>query len=136
GGPGAAGRREQPDPADRPGTGEAGARGRVLHREEALPERRLLLRHHPRGDGLPDIDVHADLRPLAHGGLDLAVEGDDRGRARQGRPSPPAPRRPGATRLRGRRESRLSGPPIAKCKGPAETRGLFSAVIRGFAATW
>ena len=42
----------------------------LLHREEALPERRLLLGHHPRRDGLPDLDVHADLRARPHRRLD------------------------------------------------------------------
>ena len=40
--------------------------------KQALSERRLLLGHHPRGDGLPDLDVHADLRGGAHRRLDLA----------------------------------------------------------------
>ena len=53
----------------------------LLHRAEALPERRLLFGHHPRRDRLPDLDVHADLRARAHRRLDLAVEGDARGSA-------------------------------------------------------
>ncbi len=46
--------------------------------KKLYPERRFLLGHHPRGDGLPDRDVHADLRAGAHRRLDLAVEGNDR----------------------------------------------------------
>ena len=46
--------------------------------KKLYPERRFLLGHHPRGDGLPDLDVHADLRAVAHRRLDFAVEGDDR----------------------------------------------------------
>ena len=53
--------------------------GRVLHRAQALSERRLLLGHHAAGDGHPDLDVHRALRPGAHRRLDRAVERDDRG---------------------------------------------------------
>jgi hypothetical protein len=49
---------------------ERRAGGSLFRREEAVPERGFLFRHHPRGDGLPDLDVHADLRAVAHGGLD------------------------------------------------------------------
>ena len=58
---------------------------RVLHREETVPERRLLLGHHPGSDGLPDLDVHTDLRPVAHGRLDRPVERDDRGQRTEDR---------------------------------------------------
>jgi citrate synthase len=78
------------------------ARRPLFRREEALPERGFLFRHHPRRDGLPDLDVHADLRAVAHRRLDQPVEGDDRrpalkiGRPRQlytgnDRSPPPAP---------------------------------------------
>jgi citrate synthase len=65
-GAGPAGDREQPRFWHRHGAGAHRARGRLLHREEALPQRRFLFRHHPRRDGLPDLDVHADLRGRAH----------------------------------------------------------------------
>jgi citrate synthase len=44
------------------------APGRLLHQAQALPERRLLLGHHLRGDGLPDRDVPGPLRDPAHAG--------------------------------------------------------------------
>ena len=64
----------------------AGARahravGRLLHREEALSEHRLLFGHHAQGDGLPDHHVHGAVRGRAHRRLDRAVEGNDRGSA-------------------------------------------------------
>ena len=43
-----------------------------------------------RGDGLPDHDVHRAVRGRAHGRLDRAVEGDDRGPAAEDRPPAPA----------------------------------------------
>jgi citrate synthase len=42
----------------------------LLHREEALSEHRLLLRHHPAGTGLPDLHVHGAVRGGAHRRLD------------------------------------------------------------------
>ena len=69
-GAGASRHREQPDAAGGEGAGADRARGRVLHREEALSQRRLLLRHHPRRHRLPDLAVHADLRAGAHRRLD------------------------------------------------------------------
>jgi citrate synthase len=41
----------------------------VLHREEAVPERGLLLGHHPVGHRLPHHHVHRAVRPGAHRGL-------------------------------------------------------------------
>ena len=65
-------------------------RGSVLRRQEAVSQRRLLFRHHPRSDGLPDLDVHADLRSKPHGRVDQPVEGAaERSRA-EDRPPPPA----------------------------------------------
>src|SRR5690606_5693263 len=93
------------DAAGRQGTRADRARGRIFHREEALSERRFLLGHHPRGDRLPDLDVHADLRAGPHRRLDLAVEGDARGSEPAHRPSAPALYRRDAARLRGYRES-------------------------------
>ena len=52
------------------------ARGRLLRRAQALPERRLLLGPHLPGDGLPGRDVPGALRHPAHGGLARAVGGD------------------------------------------------------------
>ena len=70
------GHREEPAPrhcartrADRP-------RGRILHLAEALSQRRLLLRPHLPGDGVPGRHVRGDVRHRAHGGLGGAVGGD------------------------------------------------------------
>ncbi len=46
----------------------------VLRREQALPERRLLLRHRPEGDRHPDAEMFtADFRAGPHGRLDHAA---------------------------------------------------------------
>src|SRR5262249_37209304 len=63
------------------------ARGRVLHRAQALPERRLLQRHHLSRHGHPDEHVHGDVRPGPPAGLDRALEGDARGREDQDQPA-------------------------------------------------
>ena len=51
--------------------------GQLLHGEEALPQRRLLLRHHPAGHGLPDLHVHRALRRGTYRGLGRPVARDD-----------------------------------------------------------
>ena len=73
--------------------------GRILHREEALSERRLLFGHHPEGDGLPDLHVHGAVRGRPHGRLDRAVEGNDRGSGPEDRPPAPALYRRDAARV-------------------------------------
>ena len=75
------------------------AERRLFHREEALPEHRLLFRHHAEGDGLPDHDVHRAVRGRPHRRLDRAVEGDDRGSDAEDRPPAPALHRRAAARL-------------------------------------
>ncbi len=72
---------------------------RIFHRKEALSQHRLLLGHHAQGDELPDDDVHRAVRGGAHGGLDRAVEGDDRGFRLQDRPPAPALHRRSPARL-------------------------------------
>ena len=72
---------------------------RVLHREEALSERRFLFGHHAEGDGLPDLHVHGAVRGRPHRRLDRAVEGDDRGSGPEDRPPAPALYRRDAARL-------------------------------------
>ena len=52
---------------------------RLLHREEALSQYRLLFRHHAEGPRLPHRHVHRAVRHRPHGRLDRAVERDDRG---------------------------------------------------------
>ena len=54
------------------------AQGSIFHRQEALPERRLLLGRDPVGDRLSDDDVHGAVRDRADGGLGRAMERDDR----------------------------------------------------------
>ena len=58
--------------------------------KKLYPEHRLLFGHHAEGDGLPDHHVHRAVRGGAHGRLDRAVEGDDRGSEPEDRPSAPA----------------------------------------------
>ena len=94
---------------------------RVLHREEALSEHRLLFGHHAQGDGLPDHHVHGAVRGRPHRRLDRAVEGDDRGSAPEDRPAAPALyrraasantcRSRGASRRDGRRHYVIRGRP-------------------------
>ena len=72
------------------GAGKDRAQRPVLHRPQALPERRLLFGHHAEGDGLPDLDVHRAVRGRPHRRLDQPVERDDRGPAAEDRPSAPA----------------------------------------------
>ena len=72
----------------------------VLHRPQALSERRLLFGHHAEGDGLPDLDVHRAVRGRPHRRLDQPVERDDRGPAPEDRPSAPALHRRRPPRLR------------------------------------
>ena len=54
------------------------ARGRLLRRAQALPERRLLQRHHLPRDGHPDRHVHGDVRARPPARLDRPLEGDAR----------------------------------------------------------
>ena len=49
------------------------AEGRLLHQPQALPERRLLLRHHLPRARHPARDVHRDVRDRAHRGLGRAL---------------------------------------------------------------
>ena len=56
------------------GAGAHRAAGRLLHREEALSEHRLLLGHHAARDGLPRLHVHGAVRGGAHRRLGRAVE--------------------------------------------------------------
>ena len=89
----------EPEAEDRPGAREAGARRRVLHLAQAVPERRLLLGLDLRGAEPPARDVHGDLRHPAHLGVDRAVARDG------GRPR--AADRPPAPDLHGRARARL-----------------------------
>ena len=65
------------------------ARRRVLHRAQALPERRLLLGPDLRGARDPDRHVHGDVRHPAHLRLDRAVARDGAGRGDEDRAAAP-----------------------------------------------
>ena len=65
------------------------AQRRVLRRAQALPERRLLLRPHLPGDGLPHADVPGAVRDGPAARVDRALGGDDGEPGDQDRP--PAP---------------------------------------------
>ena len=71
--------RAQRQPAAGAGAAPGGdrAQGRVLHRAQALSERRFLLRRHLQRDRHSALDVHGDVRHRAHGGLGGALAGDD-----------------------------------------------------------
>ena len=96
----ATGRENDPAVPGRQGTGARRPVGRVFHLAQAVPERRLLLGHHPVGDGLPDHHVHRPVRPGPHRGLDLAVAGNDGRSLAEDRSPASALHRPDATRLR------------------------------------
>ena len=74
----------------RHGAGKDRAARRLFRREEALSEHRLLFGHHAQGDGLPHHHVHRAVCGGAHGRLDRAVEGNDRGPEAEDRPPAPA----------------------------------------------
>ncbi len=97
--------------------------------KKLYPERRFLFGHHPGGDGLPHVDVHADLRAVAHGRLDLPVERDDRRSAEQDRPPAPAVCRFGKARLRRFLEALRS----AECRKGPRSRAPFSCGNEGLA---
>ena len=101
--------KDDPDARRGDGAGEDRAHRRIFHREEALPQHRLLFRHHAEGARLPDHHVHRAVRRRPHGRLDRAVEGNDRGPAPEDRASAPALHRRHAARLRADRKA-------VKCK--------------------
>ena len=74
---------------DRAGAREAGARRRVLHGSQALPQRRLLLGDHLRGAPDPDRHVHGDLRDPADVRMGRAVDGEQRRPGAEDRASAP-----------------------------------------------
>ena len=76
---------QQPEARHRRRAREARARRRVLHRAQALPERRLLLGPDLRGPEHPDRHVHGDVRDPAHVRLDRAVARDAGGRGDEDR---------------------------------------------------
>jgi hypothetical protein len=95
------------------GTGDAPGRDRpdrsVLHRALAVPERRLLLGHHPEGDRHSNQHVHRDLRPGTHCRLDLALE-RNAVQPVQDRPSAPAVHRRKSSRHRATGRTQVIAP--------------------------
>jgi citrate synthase len=94
----------------RHGAGKDRARGRLLHRAQALSERRLLFRHHLSGHGLSAADVHGAVRHRPRGRLDRPVGGDA---ARSGKPhrsAAPAVRRTDHPQLRPDQEAEVARP--------------------------
>jgi hypothetical protein len=79
---------------------EAGARRRVLHVAQAVPERRLLLRADLRGAEPAHRDVHGDVRHPAHVRLGGAVARDDRRQGAEDRPPAPDLHRRAGPRVR------------------------------------
>ena len=90
---------QEPEARHRRRAREARARRRLLHRAQALPERRLLLGPDLRGAQPAARHVHGDVRDPAHVRLDRAV-------ARDGR-RPGAEDRPAAPDLHGRARAEL-----------------------------
>ena len=86
---GARGDRREPAAGHRHRAREAGARRRILHRAQALPERRLLLGPDLRGAGDPHRHVHGDLRDPADLRLGRPVDGDEARPRAEDRPAPP-----------------------------------------------
>ncbi|MDR6358048.1 hypothetical protein Q3H58_004719 [Pseudomonas psychrotolerans] len=100
--------------------GRTGTQGFLLRRAQPLPERRLLLRHHPQGHRHSDQHVHRDLRHGPYRWLDLALAGNAV-RPLQDRPSASAVHRRDSARHS--RRSRLI--PLL-LKAPPR-RGFFNA---------
>src|SRR5690606_1608329 len=93
--PGARGTRRR-RPAAGSGDEARGSRaeGRLLRAAQAVPERRLLLRHHLQGAGHPDRDVHGDVRHRPHRRLGRALAGAADRPGVQDRPPAPDLHRP------------------------------------------
>ena len=72
------GHRQEPAARDRHRARADRARGRVLRQAQALPQRRLLLGAHLRGDGAARRDVPGHVRHRPHERLDRAVARDGR----------------------------------------------------------
>ena len=111
---------QEPAARDRAGAGAHCASGRVLRRAQALPERRLLLGSHLRGDGLPHRHVHGAVRHPADGRLAGAVGRDASRPGDQNRAAAPDLRRRRQARLRPRRrDADMPAPWCAGARWPA-----------------
>ena len=80
-------RRRRRPAGHRQGTRRSGADRRLLHRAQALPERRLLHRPDLPGARVPDPDVHRAVRVGPAARLDRPLAGDARRGRQQDRPS-------------------------------------------------
>ena len=98
----------------------------LLRGKEAVPERGLLLGHHPFGDRVPDHDVHRAVRAGTHRWLGGAVERNDFRSRPEDRPSAPALHWPGAAGLHRAQPALIDSPKYEK---PA-VRGGFFVVLR------
>ena len=67
--------RQEPEARRRPQARRSRPVGPVLHRPQAVPQRRLLLRSHLRGDGVPGRHVHGAVRDPAHDRLARPLAG-------------------------------------------------------------
>ena len=86
---------------------------RVLRRAQALSQRRLLLRPHLPGDGLPHPDVPGAVRDGSAARVDRALGGDDGEPGHQDRPAPPDLHRRDQASVRPRRRAGLTpGTPV------------------------
>ena len=94
-------RGQRPAAGHRQGPRGEGAGRRLLHRAQALPERRLLHRRDLPRDGLPDQDVHRAVRARPAAGLDRALARDDQRPHHEDRPPAPAVRRRDGAQLPG-----------------------------------
>ena len=99
---------KEPDLRCREGTRADCVERSLLHRQEALPQRRFLFRHRDVCDRLPDLDVHGPLRGRADGRLGRAVERDDRGQGPEDRPAAAAVHRRDAAAVRADRRAGLA----------------------------
>ena len=132
----------QADRGQRPAAGHRqGARGegagrRLLHRAQALPERRLLHRRDLPRDGLPHPHVHRAVRARAAAGLDRALARDDQRphhedraarasctSARRSATTPPKPGAPGRGRPRSAPLRRLLVVDLQRRVRDADRRG-------------
>ena len=98
---------QEPAARHRHRAGEDRARGRLLHRAQALPQRRLLLRADLRGARDAGRDVPGPVRDRPHQRLDRPVAGDDRRQGAEDRPAAPDLHRRARRRLRADRPAQV-----------------------------
>ncbi len=89
-------------------TGAHRPRGRLFRPAQAVPQRRLLLRDHSEGHGVPDQHVYGSICRGSHGGLGRPMEGDDQGSRAEDQPATPALHRTYEARIHTARRAGLS----------------------------